>query len=262
MAQSSERAPRQSSGDKGLTRRQFMNRLVGGAVVIGGSAGASAIVKSAWESYENGKGRSFTENLFENDGLYNWHKLNIVPMLLQVDSSANVASSMFGSANAPMQSPPDGFIIVVQPIAVKNTLLRNVADYDEHTQSEVVRALPSIPSGLLAFYSPVGNLVYLDADKNDGLIVPITPGVITGNRLEVTNVDITGREVRGDIVYPYTSTLSVEPANHNPNGSKTKAVETYQFIGQSLAVENSAELNYVAEDYYYYNVNPIAFPAP
>jgi hypothetical protein len=250
-----------------LSRRKFLRR----AGAVAGVASLAAVfgfgAKDTFEWALNQGGRNRTGGIFENEGLWNWDKLTVVPDLVQVDSSVKVSRDMFSSTpNIGLGCPPRGIFLAQQPIAVKNTILRNIADYSSGQQSDMDRALPAIPDGLIAFYMPgPGNFVYLDADKNDGLLVPLNDGsYIWGDHLGIADVDIDGREARGDVSYPYTKQDEVVyPRNYNNAtdfyNQTLKAKEKYQFIGQSLIIDNSVQLEEIQYSLVF-NEWPIQFP--
>jgi len=260
----------EAPSEQAFSRRCFLHYatwIAGGIVGVSAAGGAIYLGgKSVFESNEDQEGRQLAGSLLEsddNDGLHNWHKFTIVPLLLQIDPSVRVTSDMFGSPDSAVPCPPGGYFLAFNTIAVKKTLLRNIADYDPGTQSSVGRALPSIPEGLLAFYEPdSSNFVYLDADANDGLITPITGNAISGNRLDVVDIDITSRFVQGDIIYPYIGELGVAYKQLGPDFEEPEGTESFNVIGHSCTVAGYDQLQEVIGKYLFEGINPVSLPKP
>ncbi|HEY4964565.1 MAG TPA: hypothetical protein VIH90_07800 [Candidatus Saccharimonadales bacterium] len=248
-----------------LSRRSVLRS---GLLVVGALIGAGVAYKgidAALEWHWNDDGRAHTKEMFENDGLYSWRKLTVTPGLLQIDPSVEFSYDMFNLPSFTADVPEGQILVAQHPIVVKNTILRNIADYPEGAQSDMDRALPSLSPGMLAFYLPgPGDFVYVDVHKNRGLMTSITNGMgVFGSGLGIEDLDITGRELRGGTSYPYTSEDDIiYPPNYDTtNPDQTlKAKEVYQFIGQSMFVGNNADLQNMADGLIYGNW-PIQFPS-
>jgi hypothetical protein len=239
--------PAQLEQSDGLSRREFFIRAGGGvaATVITGAAITGGVYEG-YELFEEYEGKKAAQELFETT-LRGSHKLSYFDGLLQIDWSTPMADGMFADAHpAPdISLNNDNFLVAVRPINVINTLLRNVADQDGNFQDRVDRVLHEVPPGLFAFYWP-GNetsLTYLDTDAHQDLISPLTGAEnFDGKTLPVYNLDIDGREIVDGVVYPYTTGSRVGPAG--------LPMPTRQIIGNSVYVDNSADLNNLVGNFY------------
>jgi|GEM_PF-4958990 hypothetical protein len=284
-------APAEQPG--GMSRRGFIARSLVGALSVG--AVGTAVVYGTYEAVENAEGRRHAEELFEHSLFYS-QQLSYFDGLLEVDGSVPVAEGMFAEAVEPSPFSPDNedFLVAVRPINVVNTILRNLGGQTHLEVGLIQRAVQDIPPGLFAFYWPQedgGGLTYLNTDAYKGLITPLTihtDNFDDTNTLPVYDMTINGREVQDGVAYPYVfgSRLTYQPdaqeqARLTALAAKTgpeahKAYEaavrnsrrffnnygettTYAVIGQALNVDNAADLDAVASQFYN-GVEPISLP--
>ncbi|MES2971433.1 MAG: hypothetical protein V4702_03875 [Patescibacteria group bacterium] len=275
-------------------RRDFLlgAARAGFAVLVAGQAGwaGSRLARWTFDAYATREGQSKIREIFEPGIQSQWHKLAIFDGLMQLDPSTLVADSIFADEGNSVALPTDKFSAVVRPISVRETLLRNIADYSQATQDNVNRVLPNMPRQLFAFWLPgQADLTYydLDAHSNRGSVIPLSE---TGRgtvyeHVGVRDVNIGGRELRDNQVFPYLSHLKLEfkppqflqahmddlpeddpmrrdmldrarddPYNYMP-------VQAHRLIGQVASVDNAFAFNAMVTDFYA-GKEALAIPAP
>jgi hypothetical protein len=249
-----------------LTRRSFIQSALIIGVAAAGVKGVEIGAHHTYEWFDNLRGRQTTESYFLETGLQTWRQFSVVPMMLQLDKSLQVNTSMFARPDAQdnIYLQPEGFVLAVQPIAIRQTILGNINNLDEATKRSVVRALPDIRPSQIGFYQPNGgSFVFCDVDNNEGLITPITDGGIwSGQELGVSDFFITGRSLQGDVVYPYTSQLGIKGYPYGANGKVNNPVPeaTYDIIGHSVAIDDYNSLLGAVDGWIYDQKSPVKLP--
>ncbi len=275
-----------------LPRRGFLIASSGLGLLAAGQAlwAGNRVARMAFNTYKTSEGRSKIREIFEPGIKSQWHKLAIFDGLMQLDTNTLVADQIFDDMNNYVALPADKFSAVVRPISVRATLLRNIADYPQGTQDTVNRVLPNVPRRLFAFWLPgQADLTYydLDAHSNRGSVIPLseTGRGTVDEHVGVRDVNIGGRELRDNQVFPYLSHLKLEfkppqflqahmddlpeddpmrrdmldrarddPYNYMP-------VQAHRLIGQVASVDNAVAFNAMVTDFYA-GKEALAIPAP
>jgi hypothetical protein len=258
--------------EPGLTRREFIGRLgmgIGAALLT--TTTLSGIAYRGYELWEDREGRDDAEAMFQ-DILFHKHKFAIYEGLVQIDPNAVVSTTLFGESDTELDIPEgDDFLVAIQPIAVYQTLLDNIADHNQDTRSRVGRALPAL-ADVLAFYQPgPGSMVYMHVNQSNGYILPLntspdsdgdfistsnTYNDVGTNQLPIGSVDIAGRAIHDGVAYPYTTA----PTWLGDNAEIAGYID--QVIGHSLFVADGADLDHMVNRFNNSGAEPISLPSP
>ena len=273
------------------TRRELLVRgAVGTVAALATTSVLTAGIYEGYEKWEQHESHEEAQSMFQ-DILFHGEQLGDYEGLLQINPDVTVSSSMFGDADKSLSfSDDDEFYVAVRPIAVVQTLLANAEHYSASHRALLGRALQDIPGGLLAFYQPGPKpMVYLDVDKNLGLLTPLNTSPDNGQPIPVSTVKVSGRKVHEGVVYPYTTDSFYAPDTNertrlakllaagqkDPNKMKAywdaedglyrhrateeHRVTQYQVIGHSTSAANNYYLNAMADEFRG-GAEPIALP--
>jgi hypothetical protein len=141
-----------------------------------------------------------------------WQKLSVFPGLLIIDPTTPAYSDMSRKDSSKVNWPAAAgeTILATRPIFVADTLRANSDLYS--TPARMESAAKRLPAGLMALWTPKGELVYVDAHAFPDLVTPIFRSAVDvgvaqkGEKeglITPQEIKIDGREIRGSTPYLY-----------------------------------------------------------
>ncbi|HUP26172.1 MAG TPA: hypothetical protein VM124_00820 [Candidatus Limnocylindrales bacterium] len=194
-----------------LTRREGLTIAGAGLAALGLRRAFHYIEARQAENTRHSDEQYATDVLSQGLETY-WDKLTVFPGLLVIDPAVQAYSDVsLGTNKKVVWANNSGQpILASRPFFVKASLDTHKDRYKEGSKS-LARIIPELPEGLVAMWPPgPGKLVFFDAYQTPDLITPIYragAGLYAidrpGDSIIGQNIKIDGREIIGNVSYPY-----------------------------------------------------------